>query len=79
MRETTEPGFWALIIKISGQMGWVEHDFGEILYVISVVVGNTYSIYTKMGATIPVLKNEIEDFFFRSVGHRKDLSLLLTS
>ena len=42
--------------------------FGEILYVISVVVGNTYFTYTKMGGTLPVLKNEIKDFFFARLG-----------
>ena len=42
--------------------------FGEISYVISVVVGNTYFIYTKMGVTLPVLKNEIKDFFFARLG-----------
>ena len=34
-----------------------------------IVVGeNTYSTYTKMGATLPVLKNEIKDFFFARLG-----------
>ena len=34
-----------------------------------IVVGeNTYFIYTKMGATLPVLKNEIKDFFFARLG-----------
>ena len=42
--------------------------FVEISYVISVVVGNTYFIYTKMGVTLPVLKNEIKDFFFARLG-----------
>ena len=42
--------------------------FGEISYVISVVVVNTYFIYTKMGVTLPVLKNEIKDFFFARLG-----------
>ena len=46
----------------------VTAGFGEILYVISVFVGNTYFIYTKMGVTLPVLKNEIKDFFFARLG-----------
>ena len=41
---------------------------GDIFYGHTVVGNNTYSIYTKMGATIPVLKNEIEDFFFARLG-----------
>ena len=40
----------------------------SIFYIHNVVVGNTYSMYTKMGATLPVLKNEIEDFFFARLG-----------
>ena len=41
---------------------------GSIFYVLSIVGCNTYSIYTKMGATLPVLKNEIRDFFFARLG-----------
>ena len=41
---------------------------GDIFYWLNVIGNNTYSIYTKMGATIPVLKNEIEDFFFARLG-----------
>ena len=39
-----------------------------IFYQHSVVGDNTYSIYTKLGATLPVLKNEIKDFFFARLG-----------
>ncbi len=42
--------------------------FGCILYRHNFVGKNTYSIYTKMGATLPVLKNEIKDFFFARLG-----------
>ena len=42
--------------------------FGEILYRHNVVGEDTYSIYTKMGGTLPVLKNEIKDFFFARLG-----------
>ena len=41
---------------------------GEIFYEHSVVGNNTYSIYSKMGGTLPVLKNEIKDFFFARLG-----------
>ena len=41
---------------------------GSIFYLYNVVVYNTYFTYTKMGATLPVLKNEIEDFFFARLG-----------
>ena len=41
---------------------------GYILYRHNVVDNNTYSAYTKMGATLPVLKNEIKDFFFARLG-----------
>ena len=40
----------------------------HIFYGHNVVGGNTYSIYTKMGVTLPVLKNEIKDFFFARLG-----------
>ena len=40
----------------------------HIFYGHNVVGGNTYSIYTKLGATLPVLKNEIKDFFFARLG-----------
>ena len=42
--------------------------FGSIFYWHSVVGNDTYSIYTKLGATLPVLKNEIKDFFFARLG-----------
>ena len=42
--------------------------FGEMLYRHTVVGNNTYFTYTKMGATLPVLKNEIKDFFFARLG-----------
>ena len=40
----------------------------SIFYLYNVVCKNTYFTYTKMGATLPVLKNEIEDFFFARLG-----------
>ena len=40
----------------------------SIFYVLSVVGNNTYSKNTKMGATLPALKNEIRDFFFARLG-----------
>ena len=40
----------------------------SIFYNHSVVGNDTYSAYTKMGATLPVLKNEIRDFFFARLG-----------
>ena len=43
-------------------------DFGSIFYRFSVVGNDTYFIDTKMGGTLPVLKNEIEDFFFARLG-----------
>ena len=42
--------------------------FSCILHLHPVVGNNTYSIYTKMGVTLPVLKNEIKDFFFARLG-----------
>ena len=41
---------------------------GSIFYVLSIVGCNTCFIGTKMGATLPVLKNEIRDFFFARLG-----------
>ncbi len=41
---------------------------GSIFYVLSVVGGNTYSIDTKMGGTLPAFKYEIENFFFTRLG-----------
>ena len=41
---------------------------GSIFYGHSVVGEGIYSIYTKMGGTLPVLKNEIKDFFFARLG-----------
>ena len=41
---------------------------GSIFYIHSIVGNNTYSICTKMGVTLPVLKNEIKDFFFARLG-----------
>ena len=46
---------------------WVK-VLGLILYRNNVVGKDTYSIYTKMGGTLPVLKNEIIDFFFARLG-----------
>ena len=43
-------------------------DVGSIFYWHNVFGGNIYFIYTKMGGTLPVLKNEIEDFFFARLG-----------
>ena len=37
-------------------------------FLISVVGLSTYSKCTKMGVTLPVLKNEIIDFFFARLG-----------
>ena len=42
--------------------------FSSILYGVSFVGNDTYFTYTKMGATLPVLKNEIRDFFFARLG-----------
>ena len=42
--------------------------FGSIFYWHSIVGINTYSNNTKMGVTLPVLKNEIIDFFFARLG-----------
>ena len=39
-----------------------------IFYVHNVVALSTYSKHTKMGGTLPVLKNEIGDFFFARLG-----------
>ena len=39
-------------------------EVGAIFYLHSFVSIATYFTYTKMGGTLPVLKNEIEDFFF---------------
>ena len=36
-------------------------DVGSIFYWHNVFGNNTYFTYTKMGGTLPVLKNEIED------------------
>ena len=36
-------------------------DLVNILYEHKVVGNNIYFIYTKMGGTLPVLKNEIKD------------------
>ena len=41
---------------------------GSTLFWHSVVGVNTYSNNTKMGVTLPVLKNEIIDFFFARLG-----------
>ena len=51
-------------------MGWLKNDlwFWEMFNKHTVVVGNIYSMYTKMGVTLPVLKNEIKDFFFARLG-----------
>ena len=43
-------------------------DLGSIFYIHSIVGNNTYSIYTKMGGTLPAFKYEIEDFFFTRLG-----------
>ena len=43
-------------------------DVGSIFYWQNVFGNNTYFTYTKMGGTLPVLKNEIEDFFFARLG-----------
>ena len=40
----------------------------HIFYGHNVVGNNTYYTYTKLGATLPVLKNEIKDFFFARLG-----------
>ena len=40
----------------------------DIFYGHTVVGCDRYSKHTKMGATLPVLKNEIEDFFFARLG-----------
>ena len=42
--------------------------FGSIFYKVSVVGNNTYYMYTELGGTLPVLKNEIKDFFFARLG-----------
>ena len=43
-------------------------EVGAIFYLHSFVSIATYFTYTKMGGTLPVLKNEIEDFFFARLG-----------
>ena len=43
-------------------------EIGSIFHWHSVVGNNTYFTCTKMGATLPVLKNEIRDFFFARLG-----------
>ena len=42
--------------------------FDSILYQHNIFGNYTYSMHTKMGGTLPVLKNEIEDFFFARLG-----------
>ena len=44
-----------------------------IFYVHNVVALSTYSKHTKMGGTLPVLKNEIGDFFFARLGTGRTL------
>ena len=46
----------------------IEKSLVLIFYWHSVVGNNTYYMCTKMGGTLPVLKNEIEDFFFARLG-----------
>ena len=46
-------------------MVWV---LDSIFYKHTVVGNDTYSTYTKIGGTLPVLKNEIKDFFFSRLG-----------
>ena len=43
-------------------------DFGSILYLHSVVGGVVYCRHDIYGGTLPVLKNEIKDFFFARLG-----------
>ena len=43
-------------------------DVVYIFYVHNVVALSTNSKHTKMGGTLPVLKNEIGDFFFARLG-----------
>ena len=43
-------------------------EVGAIFYLHSFVSIATYFTYTKMGGTLPVLKNEIEDYFFARLG-----------
>ena len=54
--------------------------WGFCFYVLwhSVVGDDTYSLYTKLGGTLPVLKYEIRDFFFARLGTGRT-SLFLTS
>ncbi len=46
-------GIWGDILYVHWWLGvWCGFELGLILYVLSVVGNNTYSIYTKMGARI---------------------------
>ena len=53
-------------------------DHGSIFYWHSVVVTNLQHLNDKNGGTLPVLKNEIIDFFFARLGTGRT-SLFLTS
>ena len=48
-------------------------DVVYIFYVHNVVALSTNSKHTKMGGTLPVLKNEIGDFFFARLGTGRTL------
>ena len=57
-----------ILYEVSVVGGGVNGFLGSIFYWHSVVGNNTYYMCTKMGGTLPVLKNEIEDFFFARLG-----------
>ena len=60
--------FGLILYEVSVVGGGVNVFLGSIFYWHTVVGNNTYSKNTKMGGTLPVLKNEIEDFFFARLG-----------
>ena len=67
-------GFFAAGIEVEI---WI-WGVGSIFYIISVVGGGVQCINDKNGGTLPVLKNEIIDFFFARLGTGRT-SLFLTS
>ena len=72
------------LIKISSQIvAGIEVEIwiwgvGSIFYIISIGGGGVQCINDKNGGTLPVLKNEIIDFFFARLGAGRT-SLFLTS
>ena len=67
-------GFFAVEIEVEI---WI-WGVGSIFYIISIVGGVVQCINDKNGGTLPVLKNEIIDFFFARLG-TGSTSLFLTS